>query len=48
MAAIPFGDLKRQYDALKPELDAAAARVLASGWYILGPEVRAFEEAFAT
>lgn len=48
MAAIPFGDLKRQYGALKPELDAAAARVLASGWYILGPEVRAFEEAFAT
>ena len=47
MAAIPIGDLKRQYEALKPELDAAAARVLASGWYILGPEVRAFEEAFA-
>lgn len=44
---VPFGDLKRQYEALRAELDAAAARVLASGWYILGPEVRAFEEEFA-
>ena len=44
---VPFGALKRQYELLKPELDAAAARVLASGWYILGPEVRAFEQQFA-
>jgi dTDP-3-amino-3,4,6-trideoxy-alpha-D-glucose transaminase len=44
---VPFGDLKRQYDSIRPELDAAAARVLASGWYILGPEVQAFERAFA-
>ena len=47
MVTIPFGDLKRQYEAIKPELDAAAARVLASGWYILGPEVQAFEQSFA-
>jgi dTDP-3-amino-3,4,6-trideoxy-alpha-D-glucose transaminase len=47
MTTIPFGALKRQYDAIQPELDAAAQRVLASGWYILGPEVRAFEAAFA-
>jgi dTDP-3-amino-3,4,6-trideoxy-alpha-D-glucose transaminase len=47
MKQVPFGDLKRQYEAIKPELDAAAARVLASGWYILGPEVKAFEQAFA-
>ncbi len=47
MLQVPFGDLKRQYEALRGELDAAAARVLASGWYILGPEVRAFEAAFA-
>ena len=45
--AVPFGDLKRQYEQLKNELDIAALRVLASGWYILGPEVRAFEQAFA-
>src|SRR3954470_1056315 len=47
MTTIPFGDLKRQYGSIKAELDAAAARVLASGWYILGPEVRAFEAEFA-
>ncbi len=47
MGAIPFGDLKRQYESIKAELDEAAARVLASGWYILGPEVRAFEAEFA-
>ncbi len=47
MITIPIGDLRRQYEAIKPELDAAAARVLASGWYILGPEVRAFEAEFA-
>jgi dTDP-4-amino-4,6-dideoxygalactose transaminase len=47
MTTVPFGDLKRQYEAIKPELDEAAARVLASGWYILGPEVRAFEQEFA-
>ena len=45
---VPFGDLKRRYAALKPAIDAATARVLASGWYILGPEVRAFEAAFAS
>lgn len=44
---IPFGDLRRQYETIKAELDAAATRVLASGWYILGAEVKAFEESFA-
>lgn len=44
---VPFGDLIRQYHTQQAELDAAALRVLKSGWYILGPEVRAFEEAFA-
>src|SRR5262245_37075629 len=46
--SIPFGDLKRQYEAIKTELDTAAQRVMAGGWYILGPETRAFEEEFAT
>lgn len=46
-ATVPFGDPKRQHEALRGELDTAVARVLDSGWYILGPEVRAFEEAFA-
>lgn len=44
---IPVIDLHAQYTTLKPELDAAAARVLDSGWYILGKEVAAFEAEFA-
>ncbi len=44
---VPFGDLKRQHDAIRTELDDAVARVLDSGWYILGPAVSAFEEEFA-
>jgi dTDP-4-amino-4,6-dideoxygalactose transaminase len=35
------------YRAVKAEIDAAVARVLESGWYILGGEVRAFEAEFA-
>lgn len=35
------------YRAYQDELDAAMKRVLSSGWYILGPEVAAFEKAFA-
>ncbi|MBP1466637.1 DegT/DnrJ/EryC1/StrS family aminotransferase [Candidatus Chloroploca sp. M-50] len=46
-AAVPFGDLKRQYEAMRPELDAAIAHTLASGWYILGEQVAAFEAEFA-
>ncbi len=45
--AIPFVDLKAAYRRLQPEIDAAVTRVLAGGWYILGQEVRAFEEEFA-
>ena len=47
-ARIPVFDLKAQYEALKPELDAAVARVLASGWFIQGTEHGAFEQEFAT
>lgn len=45
---VPFLDLRAAYLELKPEIDAAIARVLDSGWYILGPEVEAFEVEFAT
>src|SRR5687768_86784 len=45
--AIPMMDLRAQYLALKAEIDAAVARTLDSGWYILGREVAAFEQAFA-
>lgn len=44
---VPFLDLKATYDELQGELDAAARRVLASGYYIGGPEVEGFEQAFA-
>ena len=44
---IPFLDLRAAYLELKPEIDAAVARVLDSGWYILGEEVEAFETAWA-
>ena len=45
---IPFNDLKPLQAALAGELEAAARRVLQSGWFILGPELEAFEDAFAS
>jgi dTDP-4-amino-4,6-dideoxygalactose transaminase len=47
MIAIPQMDPGAAYRALKPEIDAAVARVLESGWYILGKEVAGFEAEFA-
>jgi dTDP-4-amino-4,6-dideoxygalactose transaminase len=47
VTAIPFVDFKSHVAALRPELDAAMARVLDSGWFILGPEVDAFEQELA-
>jgi dTDP-4-amino-4,6-dideoxygalactose transaminase len=44
---ISFLDLCWPYQNLKQEIDAAISRVLASGWYILGPEVEAFEAEYA-
>jgi dTDP-4-amino-4,6-dideoxygalactose transaminase len=41
------GNPREQYLARKSEIDAAIARVLDKGWYILGEEVRAFESEFA-
>jgi dTDP-4-amino-4,6-dideoxygalactose transaminase len=40
--------LSAAYRELQPEIDAAVARVLASGYYIGGPEVEQFEADFAT
>ena len=45
---IPLVDLKTQYSALAPEIDAAMRRVLTEGSFILGPAVDAFERAFAS
>jgi len=44
---IAFLDLKRLNAFYKSEIDSAIARVLESGWYVLGKEVSAFEEEFA-
>lgn len=44
---IPFLDLQAAYLELKQPIDEAVSRVLSSGWYVLGPEVEAFEAEFA-
>jgi dTDP-4-amino-4,6-dideoxygalactose transaminase len=44
---VPQANPGAGYRALKPEIDDAVARVLSSGWYILGHELRAFETEFA-
>ena len=44
---IPLIDLTRETTRLRPELDAAIARVVASGRFILTEEDEAFERAFA-
>jgi dTDP-4-amino-4,6-dideoxygalactose transaminase len=45
--SVPQANPGAGYRALRAEIDAAVARVLESGWYILGQEVRAFEAEFA-
>lgn len=44
---IPFLDLSAGYRELRSAIDTAIGRVLASGWYVLGPEVEAFEAEWA-
>src|SRR6185295_861756 len=44
---IPQTDPKASYLAHQPDIEAAIARVLASGWFILGAETAAFEREFA-
>ena len=44
---VPFLDLKAVYKELLAPLNAAYRRVMASGGYILGQEVEAFEDEFA-
>jgi dTDP-4-amino-4,6-dideoxygalactose transaminase len=45
--AVPLVDVRAAYLAQRAELDAAVTRVVAAGGFILGPEVAAFEAAFA-
>ena len=44
---VQFGDLKSHYTIYKEQIDQAVVRVLESGYFILGPELKAFEESFA-
>jgi dTDP-4-amino-4,6-dideoxygalactose transaminase len=44
---IPVLDLKPQYDELKAEIQAAISRVLESGQFIMGPDVKLFEQEVA-
>jgi dTDP-4-amino-4,6-dideoxygalactose transaminase len=45
---IPILDLSPQYQSLKPEIYAAIDRVLESGQFIMGPDVKQFEQEVAT
>lgn len=42
-----INDLARHTQPIQSALGAAIERVLRSGWFVLGPEVKAFEEEFA-
>ena len=44
---VPFNDLGRGTASIRPALDEAIARVVSSGWYVLGPEHDAFEGELA-
>lgn len=45
---VPFFDLGKVNARYNEALKAAAARVIDSGWYVLGDELAAFEQEFAT
>ena len=47
MPYIPLVDLKAQYASIKPEIDVAIQRVLDHTEFIMGPEIKDFEAAFA-
>jgi len=44
---IPFLDLGRLHATIRKEIDEAFCRVMDSGWFIMGPELEAFEVEFA-
>jgi dTDP-4-amino-4,6-dideoxygalactose transaminase len=44
---VPFVDLRAQYESIRPEIDSAIDRVLASGDFIGGEDCEAFESEFA-
>ena len=44
---IKFLDLKKLNDSFEPQISDAIKRVLDSGWYLLGNEVKAFEQEYS-
>lgn len=44
---VPFYDVGASQASAATAIEAAVARVVRSGWYVLGPEVAAFEAAWA-
>jgi dTDP-4-amino-4,6-dideoxygalactose transaminase len=44
---VPLLDLPRQYEAIGKDIEAAVHRVLASGHYIMGPDIAALERELA-
>ena len=44
---IPFLDLKKINKQNRNDIIDAVTRVIDSGWYVLGQEVKAFEQEFA-
>ncbi|MGL5197183.1 MAG: DegT/DnrJ/EryC1/StrS family aminotransferase, partial [Chroococcales cyanobacterium] len=44
---IPVLDLSPQYQSIKSEIQAAINRVLESGQFIMGPDVKLFEQEVA-
>jgi len=47
MASVPFLDLRTAHEELGVDLEEAVARVVGSGWYLLGPELEEFEREYA-
>ncbi|QXP83539.1 DegT/DnrJ/EryC1/StrS family aminotransferase [Methylococcus sp. ANG] len=43
---VPFLDLEKAYKELQAEIESAVLASLRKGWYVLGPEVEAFEKEF--
>lgn len=41
---VPLIDLSAQYNKIRAEIDPAVAQVLASGRYVMGPEIQEFEK----
>ena len=47
MRTVSFLDIRRLHRSIREPLDSAYQRVMDSGWFIMGPELEAFEAEFA-